>query len=167
MEIQYEDDEDKLRVNPMDINDNYASLNPENEAWSKNKPFYALWEDDFYIKPVPDETSSTWTTDSGSAIKLWFVELQDDLSGASDVPALPKAFHHILSYGATAKGFRKLRKFTEAREYEALLRTGMAEMIAENSSKDKTKPMGFTITRSSVRRGGINTRTTLGSSRFR
>ena len=88
-------------------------------------------------------------------MRLWFIEIQTDLSGGSDVPKLPKAFHHILSYGATAKGFRKLRKFTEAKEYEALLRTGFAEMVAENTHKDKTKPMGFTMTRGSSIRHGI------------
>ena len=155
LEIQYNDDEDKLRATPMDINDVYTTLNPENEPWSQKKPFYATWEDGFYVKPVPDEDSADWTTDSGQAMRLWFIELQDDLSSGSDVPALPKAFHHILSYGATAKGFRKLRKFKEAREYEALLRTGFAEMVAENTAKDKTKAMGFTITMGTDKRHGI------------
>ena len=155
LEIQYNDAEDKVKAIPMDINDVYSTLNPENDPWSQRKPFYAWWEDDFYIRPIPDETSSSWTTDSGSAMRLWFVELQDDLSDGSDVPALPKAFHHILAYGPTAKGFRTLRKFTEAREYEALSRTGFAEMIAENTHKDKTKPMGFTMTRGSSTRDGI------------
>lgn len=155
LEIQFSDDTDKVRVSPADINDIYSTLDPENDPWNQKKPFYALWEDDFYIKPVPDETSSSWTTDSGNAMKLWFVELQDDLSASGDVPALPITFHHILAYGATAKGFRKLRKFTEAREYEALLRTGLAEMVSENTHKDKTKPMGFTIIRGTTRRSGI------------
>ena len=61
----------------------------------------------------------------------------------------------MIANGPTARGFRKLRKFTEAREYECLYRTGMADMIAENTSKDKTKPMGFTITRGSSPRHGI------------
>ena len=86
---------------------------------------------------------------------MWFVELQDDLSASGDIPALPKAYQHILAYGATARGFRKLRKFDEAKEYEALLSSGLAEMVAENTHKDKTKPMGFTITRGTNKRAGI------------
>jgi len=155
LEIQFSDDTDKVRASPADINDIQATVNPDSDPWSQENPFYCAWEDDFYIKPVPDETSSLWTTDAGSAIKLWFVELQDDLSADTSVPALPTAYHHILAYGAAAKGFRKLRKFTEAREYEALLRTGLAEMVAENVYKDKTKPMGFTIIRGTTNRSGI------------
>jgi len=155
MEIQYEDDVDKVRVTPADINDIQNTVNPESDPWSKENPFYAIWEDDFYIKAIPDSDSSAWTTDSGEAIKLWFVEMQDDLSGGTDIPSLPEAFHHILAYGATAKGFRKLRKFTEAREYEALLRDGFLNMISENTYKDKTKPMGFSISRGSTNRSGI------------
>jgi len=155
MEIQYEDDVDKVRVTPADINDIQNTVNPESDPWSKENPFYAIWEDDFYIKAIPDSDSSAWTTDSGNAIKLWFIEMQDDLSGGTDIPSLPEAFHHILAYGATAKGFRKLRKFTEAREYEALLRDGFLNMISENTYKDKTKPMGFSISRGSTNRSGI------------
>jgi len=155
LEIQFSDDTDKVRANPIDINSIYSTLDPDSDPWSQENPFYAIWEDDFYIKPVPDETSSLWTTDAGSAIKLWFVELQDDLSAGTDVPALPTAYHHILAYGAAAKGFRKLRKFTEAREYEALLRMGLAEMVAENTYKDKTKVMGFTVIRGTTNRSGI------------
>ena len=155
LEIQYDDDVDKVRVSPADINDINSTVDPENDPWSQQKPFYAWWEDDFYIKPVPDETSSAWTTDAGSAMRLWFVELQDDLSAGTDVPLIPITYHHILAYGATAKGFRKLRKFTEAKEYEALLRTGFAEMVAENTHKDKVRPMGFTITRGTTTRDGI------------
>ena len=155
MEIQYEDDVDKVRVTPADINDIQNTVNPESDPWSKENPFYAIWENDFYIKAVPDSDSDAWPTDSGEAIKLWFVEMQDDLSGGTDIPSLPEAFHHILAYGATAKGFRKLRKFTEAREYEALLRDGFLNMISENTYKDKTKPMGFSISRGSTNRSGI------------
>jgi len=155
IEIQFDDDKDKVRATPADINDIQATINPDSDPWSQTSPFYCAWEDDFYIKPVPDETSSTWDTDAGSAMRLWFIELQDDLSSGSDVPLLPTAYHHILAYGATAKGFRKLRKFTEAKEYEALWRVGLAEMIAENTYKDKTKPMGFTITRGGGTRSGI------------
>ncbi len=155
LEIQYNDDKDKVRADPLDINDIYSTLDPDSDPWSQSKPFYARWEDDFYIKPIPDETSSTWTTDLGNAMKLWFVELQDDLSSGTDVPALPSPYHHILSYGATAKGFRRLRKFTEAGQYEALLRTGFAEMVAENTHKDKTKAMGFTVTRGTSKKHGI------------
>jgi len=155
MEIQYEDDVDKVRVTPADINDIQNTVNPESDPWSKENPFYAIWEDDFYIKAIPDSDSSAWTTDSGEAIKLWFVEMQDDLSAGIDIPALPEAFHSMLAYGATAKGFRKLRKFTEAREYEALLRDGFLNMVSENTYKDKTKPMGFSISRGSTNRSGI------------
>jgi len=118
IEIQYDDDVDKVRATSADINDIQATVNPDSDPWSQTSPFYCAWENDFYIKPVPDETSSTWTTDPGSAMRLWFIELQDDLSSGSDVPLLPTPYHHILAYGATAKGFRKLRKFTEAKEYE-------------------------------------------------
>jgi len=152
-EIQYDDDVDKVKATPADINDIQATIDPDSDPWSQQNPFYCAWEDDFYIKPVPDESSASWDTDSGSAMKLWFVELQDDLSAASSVPALPSTYHHILAYPATAKAFRKLRKFTEAKEYEALWRGGLAEMIAENTYKDKTKPMGFTITRGGIRSG--------------
>ena len=154
-EIQFSDDEDKVRANPMDINDVNETLNPDSESWSKLKPYYAIWENDFYIRPTPDETSSTWTTDDGSAIKMWFVEMQDDLSTGSTVPSLPLAFQHILAYGATAKGFRKLRKFTEAREYESLLRIGLTEMVGENAYKDKAAPMGFSIVRGINKNSGI------------
>lgn len=161
LEIQYEDDVDKKRANPIDINDIYSTLDPDSDPWSQQKPFYCAWEDDFYIKPVPDEDSADWSTDSGSAMRLWFVELQDDLSASGDTPALPAPYHHILAYGAVAKGFRKLRKFTEAREYDdpktgrGLWQIGLAAMVAENTHKDKTKPMGFTITRGTTRRHGI------------
>jgi len=155
MEIQYSDDVDKVKVEPADINDIQATVNPDDDPWSEENPFYAIWENDFYIKAVPDSDSDAWTTDSGNAIKLWFIEMQDDLSTGTDIPALPLAFHHILAYGATAKGFRKLRKFTEAKEYEALLRDGLSEMVAENVYKDKTKPMGFTIVRGRSNRSGI------------
>jgi len=155
IEIQYDDDKDKVKVTPADINDIHATLDPDSDPWSKTNPFYCAWEDDLYIKPIPDEDSADWTTDPGSAMKLWFVELQDDLSAGSDVPTLPTTYHHILAYPATAKGFRKLRKFTEAKEYEALWRVGLSEMIAENAYKDKTKPMGFTMTRGGGTRHGI------------
>ena len=155
LEIQYSDDEDKIRADPMDINDIYSTLNPEEDPWSQERPFYAQWEDDFYIKPEPDEDSSGWTTDSGNAIKLWFVELQDDLSAGGNTPALPSPYHHVLAFGATAKGFRKLRKFAEAREYDALLRVGFEEMVAENTSKDKTKGLAFTVTRGTTKKHGV------------
>lgn len=154
LEIQYNDDEDKARATPIDINDIYSTLNPDGNPWSQKSPFYAIWENTFLIRPIPDEISSTWTVDDGSAMIMWFVELQDDLSGVV-VPSLPSSYHHILSYGAIAKGFRKLRKFTEAGQYEALLRTGFAEMVAENTYKDKTKPMGFTVVRGGNKRFGI------------
>jgi len=154
-EVQYDDDEDKVRAKPMDINDVNSALNPESDPWSQERPFYAIWEDDFYLKPVPDADSADWTTDSGEAIKMWFIEMQDDLAAAASVPALPSAFQHILAYGATAKGFRKLRKFSEAKEFETLLRIGLNEMVAENSYKDKTKSMGFTISRGTNARSGI------------
>jgi len=155
MEIQYDDDEDKVRVTPCDINDIYSTLNPETDPWSQEKPFYAIWENDFYIKPVPDSDSADWTTDDGNAIKMWFVEMQDDLSAGTSIPALPLAFHNILAYGATAKGFRKLRKFSEAKEYENLLRIGLAEMVGENTHKDKTKVMSFTTTRGTDKSHGV------------
>lgn len=155
LEIQYDDAVDKKRANSMDINDVYSTLDPNSDPWSQSNPWYACWEDDFYIKPVPDATSSAWTTDHGSAMRLWFVELQDDLAAAGSVPLLPITYHHILAYGATAKGFRRLRKFSEADKYEALLRTGMAEMVSENTYKDKTKSMGFSIIRGGSMRNGI------------
>lgn len=154
-EIQFDDDEDKVKLTACDINDIQATVDPDSDPWSQQKPFYCAWEDDLYIKPVPDATSSTWTTDPGSAIRLWFIELQADLSSGTDVPALPSTYHHILAFGATAKGFRKLRKFTEAKEYEALWQAGLADMIAENTHKDKVKPMGFTMTRGTDNRHGI------------
>ena len=161
LEIQYDDDVDKTRADPIDINDIYSTLDPDSDPWSKLNPFYADWEDDFYIKPVPDETSSLWTIDAGSAMRLWFGEMQDDLSDGSDVPALPSAYHHILAYGPIARGFRKLRKFTEAKIYndpvteKGLWEVGLATMIAKNTYKDKTKPMGFTMTRGGSKRNGI------------
>ena len=161
LEIQYSDNKDKERANPIDINDIYSTLDPDSDPWSQQKPFYACWEDDFYIKPVPDEDSANWSVDNGSAMKLWFVELQDDLSAAADVPTLPLPYQHILAYPAIAKGFRKLRKFTEAKVYDdpvtgkGLWQAELAAMVAENTYKDKTKGMSFTITRGVTKRSGI------------
>lgn len=155
LEIQYSDDVDKERANPIDINDIYSTLDPDSDPWSQQKPFYALWENDFYIKPIPDETSSTWTIDRGSAIKMWFVELQNDLSAGTDEPKLPLAFHSTLAYGTTARGFRKLRKFAEAKEYDTLLRIGFEEMVEENTHKDKTKALSFTVARGSTKKFGL------------
>lgn len=153
-EIQYDDNEDKVRATPIDINDIWATLDPDSDPWSQERPFYAFWENDFIIKPVPDETSTGWSVDSGSAYKIWFLEEQDDIAG-STVPDLPTAYQHILAYGATARGFRKLKKFNDANQYQALWMSGLSDMIAENTSKDKTKPMGFTMTRGSSSRHGI------------
>lgn len=153
-EIQYDDDEDKVRATGIDINDIYSTLDPENDPWSQQKPYYALWENTLVLKPTPDDSSSTWTTDSGNAYKLWFIEEQDDISGSSE-PALPSAYHHLLSYGPTARGFRKIKKFDYANQYQSLWLQGLADMIAENTSKDKTRSMSFTITRGSSREEGI------------
>ncbi len=168
LEIQYDDNEDKVRVTPIDINDIWSTLNPDNDPWSQESPYYAIWENDLIIKPAPDETSSTWTVDSGSAYKLWFIEEQDDISGATE-PALPSAYQHILAYGPTARGFRKLKMYDDAREYEGLWIRGLNEMIAENTHKDKVKPMGFTVTRGTTMRHGIYkpSGSGLSSSRFR
>lgn len=155
LEIQYDDDEDKVRVTPCDISDIYSTLDPENDPWSQQKPYYALWEDDFYIKPVPDDDSADWITDLGNAMKLWFIERQADLSASGDAPALPIDYHHILAYGPTANGFRKLRKFAEAQIYDTKRLEGLAQMIAENTYKDKTKPMGFSVVRGTDKRHGI------------
>ena len=159
LEVQFSDNKDKVKATPADINDIQATVDPASDPWSQQNPFYCAWEDDFYIKPVPDESSASWDTDSGSAMKLWFVELQADLSGASDVPALPSTYHHILAYPATANGFRKLRKFTEAREYagtpNSLWETGLRQMIAENVYKDKTKGLAFTTVRGTSKKFGI------------
>jgi hypothetical protein len=155
LEIQYNDDEDKVRVSPTDINAIWSTLDPDSDPWSQKNPWYALWEKTFYIKPIPDETSSSWTTDPGSAMKMWFIERQADLASGSDEPALPEAYQHILAFGPTAKGFRKLNQFSEAKEYEALWRDGISSMIADNTNKDKVKPMSFTITRGVGRNAGI------------
>jgi hypothetical protein len=154
LEIQYDDDEDKVRATPIDINDIWSTLDPDDDPWSQEKPYYALWENDFILKPMPDETSSAWTTDPGSAYKMWFIEEQDDISGNTE-PALPSAYQHILAFGATARGFRKLKKFNDANQYQALWLQGLSDMVSENTSKDKTKPMGFTVTRGSSTRHGI------------
>ena len=155
VEIQYDDAVDKVRARPIDINDIHSDLNPDSEPWSQLAPFYDIWEDDLIIKPTPDEDSADWDTDAGKAVKIWFIEMQDDLSSDTDVPVLPTAFQHILAYGPIARGFRKLRKFTEAREYETLKKAGFEQMVAENAYKDKTKPIGFTITRGGSRKNGI------------
>lgn len=154
LEIQYDDDEDKVRVTPIDINDIWSTLDPDSDPWSQKNPYYAIWESSFILKPVPDETSSTWTTDPASAYKMWFIEEQDDISGTTE-PALPSAYQHILAYGATARGLRKIKEFQNAREYEALWARGLAEMIAENTHKDKVKPLGFTMTRGTNKGHGI------------
>lgn len=152
LEIQYNDNVDKVRAIPMDINDVWGTVSPDNEVWNQKRPYYYAWENTLIIKPTPDESSATWATDAGSAYKLWFIELQDDLTGTA-VPALPATYHHILSYEATAKGFRRMKKFTEAREYEQLWQKGLSDMVAENTFKDKTKPLAFTITRGT---SGVN-----------
>jgi hypothetical protein len=154
LEIQFDDDTDKVRATPIDINDIWSTLDPDSDPWSKTNPYYAIWENNFIIKPVPDEDSADWTTDNGSAYKMWFIEEQDDISAAL-VPALPTAYQHILAYGPTARGFRKLKNFEAAREYEALWVRGLADMIAENAYKDKAKPLSFTITRGVNKRHGI------------
>lgn len=154
LEIQYNDDEDKVRVTPIDINDIWSTLDPDSDPWSQRNPYYAIWESSFIIKPTPDETSSAWTTDPASAYKMWFIEEQDDISGTTE-PALPTAYQHILAYGPTARGFRKLKNFEAAREYEALWMRGLAEMVAENTHKDKVKPLSFSITRGGSKIHGI------------
>jgi hypothetical protein len=155
MEIQYNDNEDKVRVTPTDINAIWSTLDPDSDPWSQKNPFYALWEKTFYIKPIPDETSSSWTTDPGNAIKMWFIERQADLASSTDVPALPEAYQHILAFEPTAKGLRKLKRFPDAKEYEALWRDGLSNMIADNTTKDKVKPMSFSVTRGVNRSSGI------------
>jgi hypothetical protein len=155
VEIQYNDAEDKVRAEAADINDIWGTLDPDNDPWNQNRPWYAIWEDDLIIKPTPDESSSGWTTDAGSAIKIWFVELQADMSGASDTPALPITYHHILAYEAIAKGFRRMKKHVDAREWETKWTNELTEMIAENTTKDKNKVMSFTITRGPSRKHGM------------
>jgi hypothetical protein len=154
LEIQYNDDEDKVQATPMDINDIHSTLDPDSDPWSQKKPWYARWENTFILKPMPDETSSTWTTDSGSAYKMWFIEEQDDISGTS-IPALPTAYHHILAFNATARGFRKIKEFEPAREYHNLWLKGLSDMVAENAYKDKTKPLAFTVVRGTDRKKGL------------
>jgi hypothetical protein len=150
IEIQYDDNTDKRPMTRLsDINDVYASFDPANDPWSKLKPYYLIWENKLYIKPIPDESSSTWTTDAGSAIKMWFIEEQDDISGSTE-PLLPTAWQHILAYGATARGFRKLQKFDFAREYQAMWQQGLNDMVA-SVVKSKKSVMSFKVTRGSDR----------------
>ena len=57
LEIQYNDDEDKKRAIGIDINDIQQTLDPDDDPWSQERPYYAIWEDFFYIKPIPNKNS--------------------------------------------------------------------------------------------------------------
>ena len=146
-EIQYADGEDKVRVKGIDINQIWQTLDPNSDPWSQDNPFYALWKDDLVIRPIPDASSSGWSTDAGSAYKLWFIERHADLSAAGDTPALPKDYHHLLAYFAVSNGFRRLGKHKEADKYMTLWLSGLRDMVSENTHKDKVKPLAFTVTR--------------------
>jgi len=154
-EIQYDDDVDKIKMTIRDMNDVGITVDPDNDPWSKTNPFIYYWENDYVVKPVPDEDSADWDTDNGSAIKLWFIELQDDMTTGANVAALPLAYEYILAYPAIAPGLRKLKRFKEASVFDGLWQAGLSKMVRENAYKDKTKPLRFTIRRGVNKSAGI------------
>jgi len=154
LEIQYEDGVDKVRATPISMNEVPGTLSPENETWSKDDPYYWLIDSTIYIKPTPDETSSTWTTDNGSAIKYWYYQMGTDLSGAT-VPVLPLTHHHILAYFAAMNGHLKLGNDSKAGEFENKWERGLRSMVGEYSKIDKTQALSFSVSRGRNKASGI------------
>jgi len=155
VEIRWDDGEDRIRVTPIDINQLQGTTTPDAETFSQENPYYYLWENKIYFLPVPDETSSTWTTNPGAAYKLWYYEMPADLSG-SNTPVTPAAYHHIFAYFAAAQAcVGKLDNPQKADRLEAKWQNGMFRLISENTLKDQNKPMSFRIVRGRTTETGI------------
>lgn len=156
LEVRYGDGEDMVWATPVDINQFKTPMHPDSDSYSEDNPYYALWENDFYIRPIPTEASATaWSTNNGEAFRLWYIERPDDLTNGSDVPNIPYFYQHILSYFAANRALRKLGKVSDAREYERDWQLGLKAMVKENTEKDISRDMGFTISRGRNKQAGI------------
>lgn len=112
------------KATPATLDDVRAQLADSNLG-SSGSPVYYIQGDLLGFIPIPD-------ADGTSAVKLWYVAEQDDLSDDSDEPAIPSQYHRLISIGTCAdalmKGKRDLRG---AAMFEKMYQEERVKMQAE------------------------------------
>ena len=110
IETDMDNDEKFTPTDHIDINEyphiSLASTAQINKYFSKSDPKYALFDNSFFLFPVPDTNVTT-------GIKIWYEENITDFTATTAnntaEPAFPRSFHRIVSLGSTLDYAKKFK----------------------------------------------------------
>ena len=142
IEVTY-DGTNWYKAEPMDINEvgHATDTTSIREHFITSEPYFDLMDTSLMLYPVP-------TAAVTAGIKIWYEKNVDQLSSDTDEPAIARAFHKGLCYGAAKDYFEKYidvgsngtKAQTAAGNLETLI--GRAKVFYRKKSQDRHYVVG-------------------------
>jgi hypothetical protein len=135
------------RALPINLEDVYRDLGNTSTSLKSNHPCYYVLglgsgNEKMGFLPVPDE-------DGTNAVKIWYVQTQDDLSASSDTPNIPYCdrYAHLIVWGAVADLLSKGQQEEQASaKYRSMFEVGVQKMKTELEDRKADDAKGVTDT---------------------
>lgn len=118
-----------------------AVLQNSTSRYDVGAPVYYIIGDQIGFLPVPSTNTDL--------IKIWYVYTPDELALDTDVPEIPKGYHHIIKYGAYANYLDQDDEHTAAENMRNRFEHRVASMVENIADNQVDEPKSVVITQNS------------------
>ncbi len=130
-------------ASPMDINEVGSATDTTSirNNFVVQEPHYDLMDTSFMVYPIP-------TANVTGGVKIWFEELETQLSADTDEPAIVRPFHKGLCYGAAKDYFEKYINVgsNDKKAQTASINLETYIQRAKNFYRKKNQDRAYTVT---------------------